>query len=97
MVVVQALYGLKSSGASWRAMFAKTLEEMRFEPIQADPDTYRCRARKPCGEEYYEYLLVYVDDVLACSHDLQVIMDVLELTYELKEGSVGQPTIYLGG
>ena len=77
MVVVRALYGLKSSGASWRAMFAETLSEMGFVPTQADPDVYRRRARKPSGEEYYELLLVYVDDVLTCSHAPQAIMDAL--------------------
>ena len=40
--------------------------------------------------------MVYVDDVLACSHDTQAIMDDLALTYDLKEVSVGAPTIYLG-
>ena len=35
----------------------ETLEEMGFEPIRADPCAYRRRARKPRGEEYYEYLL----------------------------------------
>jgi hypothetical protein len=96
MVVTRALYGLKSSGASWRAMFAETLTSMGFEPTQADPDAYRRRARKPDGTDYYELLLVYVDDVLACSHDPQAIMDVLQKTYILKKGSLGPPTIYLG-
>ena len=40
--------------------------------------------------------MVYVDDVLACLHDPQAIMDDLALTYDFREGSVGLPTIYLG-
>jgi hypothetical protein len=96
MVVVRALYGLKSSGAAWRTMFAETLKEMGFEPTLADPDVYRRRARKQNGMEYYELLLVYVDDVLCCSHNPQAVMDALALTYDLKDGSVGPPTIYLG-
>ena len=63
MVVVRALYGLKASGASWREMFADTLIAMNFIPTQADPDVYRRKSRKPDGEEYYELLLVYVDNV----------------------------------
>ena len=39
--------------------------------------------------------MVYVDDVLTFSHAPQAIMDDLSLTYNLKEGSVGEPTIYL--
>ena len=37
-----------------------------------------------------------MDDVLVCSHDPKLIMDNLALIYDLKEGSVGKPTIYLG-
>ena len=77
-------------------MFADTLIAMNFVPTHADPDVYPWKSRKPDGEEYYELLLVYVDDVLACSHDPQAIMDDLALTSDLKEGSVGAPTIYLG-
>ena len=93
MVVVWALYGLESSGASWRAMSADTLLAMNFIPTQEYPDVYRRKSRKPYGEEYHQLLLIYVDDVMACSHDPQAIMDDLALTYDLKEGS---PTIYLG-
>ena len=65
-------------------MFADTLIAMNFVPTQADPDVYRRKSRKPDGEEYYELLLVYVDNVMACSHDPQAIMDDLVLTYDLK-------------
>ena len=96
MVVIRALYRLKSSEASWRTMFADTLLAMDFIHTQADPDVYRRKSRKPDGKEYYEPLLVYVDDVLACSHDPRAIMDDLALTYDFKEGSVGASNIYLG-
>ena len=96
MVIVRALYGIKSSGDSWRAMFAERLSEINFVPTQADPYVHRRRAQKANGEEYYELLLVYMYDVLTCPHAPQAIMDDLALTYDLKEGSVGEPTIYLG-
>ena len=69
---------------------------MNSVPTQADPDVWRRRNVKPNGDEYYELLLVYVDDVLCCSHDAQKVMDALALSYDLKEGSMGPPTIYLG-
>ena len=62
--------------------------------MQANPSIYQQRYKKGNCEEYCELLLVYVDEVLACSHDPQLIMDNLALTYDLKEGSVGEPTIY---
>ena len=37
-----------------------------------------------------------MDDVLTYSHAPQAIMDNLALTYNLKEVSDGEPTIYLG-
>jgi hypothetical protein len=50
--IVRALYGLKSSGASWRSMLQQTIiEELQFQPTIADPDVYRRCNRKPSGEE----------------------------------------------
>ncbi len=61
--IVRALYGLKSSGASWQHMFNATITGMGFDPTIADPDAYRRENAKPCGFRYYEYILVNVDDV----------------------------------
>jgi hypothetical protein len=48
--IIRSLYGLKSSGASWRNMLQQTIvEELRFEPTVADPDVYLCYNRKPDG------------------------------------------------
>jgi hypothetical protein len=41
-------------------------------------------------------ILVYVDDILHLSHDPDVAINALRGMYELKEGSVGPPTRYLG-
>ena len=38
MIVVMALYGLKSSGAAFRSLLAETLHEMDYVPTKADPD-----------------------------------------------------------
>ena len=38
VLIVRALYGLKSSGQSWRTHFAQTLEAMDFRSSYADPD-----------------------------------------------------------
>ena len=96
MKVVHALYGLKMSGASWRATLAATLTEMGFSSSRADADVWMRPAMKPNGFEYYEYLLVYVDDVLAISHDPKPLIEEIGKTYKLKKGSVGPPTRYLG-
>ncbi len=55
MIVRKALYGLKSSGAAFRAHLADTLNAMDYRPSYADPDVWLRPAVKPDGTEYYEY------------------------------------------
>lgn len=96
IIIVRALYGLKSSGASWRSMFSASLESMGFKPTRVDPDVYIRKNHKADGVPYYEIVLVYVDDVLAVSSDPEKIMRAIGEEYELKDGEYGQPEIYLG-
>ena len=97
LVLTRALYGLKSSGASWRATLASTLENMGFQSTIADPDVWRRKAQKPCGFEYYELMLVYVDDLMFVSHNPKPTLVSIDKTCQLKEGSLGKPDTYLGG
>jgi Reverse transcriptase (RNA-dependent DNA polymerase) len=69
MVVKKAHYGLKSSGAAFRAHLAETLHQLSYAPTKADPDVWIRPGIKPDGFEYYEMVLVYVDDVLCIGHD----------------------------
>jgi hypothetical protein len=57
MIIRRALYGLKSSGAAYRAHFAATLAELNFTSCKADPDVWMRPATKPDGFTYYEYIL----------------------------------------
>ena len=41
MFIHKALYGLRSSGAAFRAHLAETLYDIRFVPTRADPDIWR--------------------------------------------------------
>ena len=95
MLIVRALYGLKSSGAAWRAKLAETLDSLGYKPTEGDPDVWIKRAVKPCGEEYYAYMLTYVDDVLHIHFDPSLDMKRLNNIYRLKDG-VGSPKRYLG-
>ena len=94
--IVRALYGLKSSGAAWRSTFNSTILEMGFRSTIADPDVYLRANAKPCGFKYYEYLLVYVDDVLIVSHSPEIHLERIKASYELNPSSIGPPTRYLG-
>ena len=68
MIIKKALYGLKTSGAAFRAHLAETLFELNYMPTKADPDVWIRPSIKADGFEYYEMVLVYVDDVLCVSH-----------------------------
>ena len=73
------LYGLKSSGASFRAFLAERLDEMGFRSSIADPDVCIRTVTKPYGDNYYEFILVYVDDLLAISqYTVSSIREVAE-------------------
>ena len=57
--LVRALYGLKPSGAAWRAMFLEfIINVMNFKPTRADADVYMRKNFCNGGNPYYEYLLV---------------------------------------
>jgi len=95
VLIVRALYGLKSSGAAWRSHLANTLHQMGFISCLVDLDVWYRPATKPNGYQYYEYVLVYVDDVLTLSHQGDKIMKGLEEFYRLKDG-FKKPDLYLG-
>jgi len=60
---------------AWRSLFLEMIQAMGFKNMKANPDVYICAQTQPNGFEYYEMLLVYVDDVLTVSHAPQTIMD----------------------
>lgn len=96
LVITRALYGLKSSGASWRSTLVDTLRNMGFEDTRADPDVWRRSRSKLDGTLYYELVLVYVDDILCVGHDPNETIRKIGEVYEIKEGSDGPPKLYLG-
>ena len=95
LILKKALYGLKSSGAAWRSMLSDTILDIEFLDTVADHDVYRRLATKANGDKYYEYLCVYVDDLLVASHRADEIMNLFGKTYRLKE-EAKVPDIYLG-
>jgi hypothetical protein len=96
MKVVWAWYGLKSSGASWHAMLSQTMHDLKYERCKADHDVWMPPAVKPDRFEYYEYVLIFVDDILHLYHSPKDTMGTLAKLYELTESSVGVPDRYLG-
>lgn len=57
---------------------------MSFRLSQTDPDVWMCPAIKPGQEDYYKYVLVCGDDILALLHVHQVIMDHVQRHFKFK-------------
>ena len=95
-IIVRALYGLKSSGASFRSFLAQHLDEIGYRSSVADPDVWRRGAIKPDGELYYEYALVYVDDIMIVALDPSRTMKQVQEKFKFKGDKWDDPDIYLG-
>jgi hypothetical protein len=96
VVIVRALYGLKSSGARFREHLAQTMRDAGFTGCKADPDVWLRKAVKADGTKFYEYVLCYVDDCIFQGLDPKGFMEMLSRSYTLKAGSVKEPETYLG-
>ena len=46
---------------------------------------------------YYAYVLLYIDDCMAISHDVAATLREIDKFFPMKPGSIGDPDVYLGG
>ena len=96
-IVKRALYGLKSSGASFRNHLADCMRELGYRPCRADPDLWiKPEIRPEDGFEYYAYALLYVDDILIVNHDGEGALKTIHKYFPMKAESMGDPEYYLG-
>ena len=56
---------------------AGTLREAGYESCKVDPDVWMKPKIKSNVEKYWEYVLVYVGDILVMSHQPNLVMDYL--------------------
>ena len=63
MLITRALYGLKTSSASFGSYLAETLYELGYTTTKSDPEVWLQKAVKADGFQYYEMFLCDVDDV----------------------------------
>ena len=96
MIIARALYGLKSSGAAFRSLLANRLYEIGYKPTKGDPDVWIRPAVKGDGYEYYEMVLVYVDDIFAISNDPMKTLNGIQEEFKFKNNEVKPPVMYLG-
>ena len=53
-------------------------------------------AKRDDGENYYEYMLLYVDNCLSISEQPRPALERINQYFPMKPGSMGPPKLYLG-
>ena len=92
LVIIKALYGLKSSGKCWHDKLFEVLWSMGFRPSKAEADIWMRAAG-----DHYEYVACYVDDLLIVSRDPQKIITGLEAKpHKFKLKGTGPVKFHLG-
>ena len=78
-VIHKALNGLRSSGLSWSQRIHDIMLQLNFRPYKCDPCVW-LREMK----DKYEYIAIYVDDLLIASEEPQKIIQDLKGKFMLK-------------
>ena len=92
LIIYKAQYGLKSSGKRWHDKLHDVLRGMGFLPSKAEEDIWMREAG-----DHYEYIAVYVDDLMIASREPQKIVDGLTAKpHEFKLKGTGKVTYHLG-
>lgn len=96
-IIVRALYGLKSAGASFRNHLADCMRHLGWQSCIADQDLWmKPETRPDDGYKYYSYCLLYVDDILVVHHDGVRALQEIDHFFKMKPGSIRDPEFYLG-
>ena len=84
LIIVKALYGLRTSGLRWHERFADCLRNEGFSPCKAEPDIWM-----RLNGDLYEYVATYVDDLCLGMLDPKSFTDTLQNKYNFKlKGSI---------
>ena len=92
MKIIKALYGLCSSGLHFHERLSSVLQNFGFICSFADPDVWM----RDAGE-CYEYIVVYVDNLIVAMKDTKEFFDQLQsppMNFKLK--GVGPASYHLG-
>ena len=75
LIIVRALYGLKSSGKAFNILLAQCLTNLGFERSKCESDIWlrKCETR-----DCYEYVATYVNDLAVCMVDPWEFFKTLE-------------------
>jgi hypothetical protein len=91
LVIVKALYGLRTSGLRWHERFANCLRNEGFSPCKAEPDIWM-----RLNGDLYEYVATYVDDLCLGMLDPKSFTDTLQKKYNFKLKGTSPVDFHLG-
>ena len=98
-----ALYGGKAAGRDyWHYLCKGMHDKIGFQSSQGDPEVWFRESRRTSDNtRYYEYVLIYTDDIIVISNRAESVLRN-EIgsgpdSFELKPESIGPPSQYLGG
>ena len=55
-----------------------------------------CACTKPYGTDLYEYVILYVDNVLCISNKPREVISVIDKFFPMQPGLIEKPDMYLG-
>jgi hypothetical protein len=97
-LIWRAIYGGETAGRDFRNHLRSCMRHLDFVSCPANPDVWMRPAKRSDGSDYYEYILLYTDDLLVLSENAeQVLRNDLGRYFTLKEASIGPPKIYILG
>ena len=73
LIIYKALYGLKTSGKALGQLVQECLLELGFVPALAEAPIYVRKYKN--GDDHYEYIATYVDDLAIIMKDSQAFID----------------------
>jgi Reverse transcriptase (RNA-dependent DNA polymerase) len=91
LIIFKALYGLRSSGLCWYQRFADVLRAIGFYPTRVESEIWMRE-----NDGLYEYIAVYVNDLLITGKDPALITKTLCEQHKLKLKGVGPLSYHLG-
>jgi hypothetical protein len=90
LIIVKALYGLRTSGLRWHERFTDCLRNEGFSPCKAEPDIWM-----RLNGDLYEYVATYVDDLCLGMLDPKSFKDTLQKKYNFKLKGTGPIDFHL--